>query len=302
MTAVAKRIADSKAFHDFIVYAILFAGLLVGIQTYEATSPVVREWMGIIDLLDEIILWIFVAEVVVKTLAEGSRPWRYFFDPWNVFDFTIVAVCFLPFDAEYAAVLRLLRLLRVLKLVRALPRLQVLVATLLKSIPSLMYVSILLLLLFYVYACAGVFIFGGNDPIHFGALPIAMLTLFRVVTGEDWTDVMYIAMNGCDGYSYPEGACTSSEPMPVFGAIYFVTFMLLGAMIFLNLFIGVILSGMEEASEEVAADNEQASALAASSEGEAAVASGAEGRLVELAGQLESIRSELEALTRKPEG
>ena len=129
-----------------------------------------------------------------------------------------------------------------------------------------------------------------------------MLTLFLVVTGEDWTDVMYIAMNGCDGYSYPEGACTSSEPMPVFGAIYFVTFMLLGAMIFLNLFIGVILSGMEEASEEVAADNEQASAPEGSSVGDAPVAAGSGDRLAELAGQLESIRSELEALTRKPEG
>ena len=296
MSAVAKRIADSKFFQDFIVYAILFAGLLVGIQTYEISSPTVRGWMGTIDVLDQIILWIFVVEVVIKMVAEGNRPWRYFLDAWNVFDFVIVAVCFLPFDAEYAAVLRLLRLLRVLKLVRALPRLQVLVATLLKSIPSLMYVSILLLLLFYVYACAGVFIFSANDPVHFGALPIAMLTLFRVVTGEDWTDVMYIAMNGCDGYSYPEGACTAPEAMPVFGAVYFVSFMLLGAMIFLNLFIGVILSGMEEASEEVAADN-----LAASGGG-AEIAATAAGdrtdRIAQISAQLESLSAELAQLTK----
>jgi voltage-gated sodium channel len=141
-----------------------------------------------------------------------------------------------------------------------------------------------------------VFIFGANDPVHFGALPIAMLTLFRVVTGEDWTDVMYIAMNGCDGYSYPEGACTASEAMPVFGAIYFVTFMLLGAMIFLNLFIGVILSGMEEASEEVAADN-LAAVQVDSVEPPEATTSAA--RLAEIAGRLESIRLELETLTQE---
>ena len=68
-----------------------------------------------------------MVEIGVKMGAEGARPWRYFLDPWNVFDFIIVAVCFLPFNREYAAVLPLLRLLRVLKLVRALPRLQVLV-------------------------------------------------------------------------------------------------------------------------------------------------------------------------------
>ena len=134
--------------------------------------------------MDQVILWIFVVEIVIKMGAEGKQPWRYFADPWNVFDFIIVAVCFLPINAEYAAVLRLLRLLRVLKLVRALPRLQILVGALLKSIPSMGYVSLLLLMLFYVYACAAVILFGENDPVHFRNLPLAMLSLFRVVTGK----------------------------------------------------------------------------------------------------------------------
>lgn len=264
MAAFFSSVAEAKAFQNFLIFIILAAGVLVGIQTYELSSPDVRAMMGTLDILDRIVLWIFVGEIVIKMGAQGSAPWRYFLDPWNIFDFLIVVVCFLPFNAEYAAVLRLLRLLRVLKLVRALPRLQILVGALLKSIPSMAYVSILLLLLFYVYACAAVFIFGDNDPVHFGHLPIAMLSLFRVVTGEDWTDVMYIAMEGCANYGYTDAMMTQhvggevwrcaehSVGMPVFGAIFFVSFMLLGAMVILNLFIGVIMNGMEEADLELA--------------------------------------------------
>ena len=184
--------------------------------------------------------------------AEGSKPWNYFRDPWNVFDFSIVAVCFMPFDAQYVAVLRLLRLLRVLKLVRTLPRLQILVSTLLKAIPSMGYVSLLLFMLFYVYAVSAVFLFKDNDPVHFDNLPLAMLSLFRVVTAEDWTDVMYIQMYGCDNYGYTgiEDLCTAPQAYPIFGALFFVSFMLIGAMVILNLFIGVIMNSMDESEKE----------------------------------------------------
>ena len=219
------------------------------------TSPyMVNRFSGIFFLSDVIILGIFILEIIIKIAAEGKKPWRYFFDPWNIFDFLIVAVCFLPIDAQFAAVLRLARLFRVLKLVRALPKLQILVSALLKSLPSMAYVGLLLGLLFYIYSVAGVFLFGDNDPVHFGNLWIAMLSLFRVVTGEDWTDVMYIQMYGCKEYPFPETltgyACTSPEAYPVFGALFFVSFMFLGSLIILNLFIGVIMSGMEEAQKE----------------------------------------------------
>ncbi len=253
MSEVCRQIADAKWFQYGITLTILLASVLVGVQTYELSSPDIRAAANTLNLIDQIILWIFVAEIVVKMGAHGSKPWRYFTDPWNVFDFTIVAVCFLPFNAEYAAVLRLLRLLRVLKLVRALPRLRILVTALLKSIPSMGYVAILLFMVFYVYACAAVFIFGANDPVHFGHLPLAMLSLFRVVTGEDWTDVMYIAMYGCDQYGYEGMAelCTQPAASPVLGAVFFCSFMMFGAMIVLNLFIGVIMNGMEQAEAEV---------------------------------------------------
>ena len=249
MTAFFRATAESPKFQNFITAVILLAGVIVGVQTYPS---VVASIGHILDFIDYTILGIFIVEIVVKMGAEGKRPWRYFLDPWNVFDFVIVAVCFMPVNAQYVAVLRLARLLRVLKLVRALPKLQILVGALLKSIPSMGYVALLLGLLFYVYSVAAVFLFGPNDPIHFENLPIAMLSLFRVVTGEDWTDVMYIAMFGCENYGYDgnEHLCTASQGYPVFGALFFVSFMLLGAMVILNLFIGVIMGGMDEAKAE----------------------------------------------------
>ena len=287
MTGVLRQVADAKWFHHAITFTILLAGVLVGVQTYELTSPAVRALEPTLEVLDQLILLIFVGEIVVKMGAEGSKPWRYFYDPWNIFDFTIVAVCFLPLNAEYAAVLRLLRLLRVLKLVRALPRLQILVTALLKSIPSMGYVAILLFLVFYVYACAAVFIFGANDPVHFGHLPLAMLSLFRVVTGEDWTDVMYIAMYGCDTYGYDGMAelCTQPQAMPVLGAFFFCSFMMFGAMIVLNLFIGVIMNGMDQAEAEVAREEAQ--------EAESTGGPTKDQRLEQLAQQLAAIQKEI---------
>lgn len=249
MVKLCKAIAESSKFQNFVTVVILLAGVLVGIETY----PAMREaFHAPLHILDQMILAIFVIEIVVKMVAEGRRPWRFFKDPWNCFDFFIVAGAFLPFMAQYATVLRLLRLLRVLKLVRALPKLQLLVGALLKSIPSMGYVSLLLMLLFYVYAVAAVFMWGENDPIHFGDLQIAFLSLFRAVTLEDWTDLMYIQMYGCANYGYDGNMalCTASSASPAGGAFFFVSFVLLGTMIVLNLFIGVIISGMDEAQLE----------------------------------------------------
>ncbi|MEM7084630.1 MAG: ion transporter [Bacteroidota bacterium] len=249
MVQLCKKIAEAKWFQNFITFAIIIAGILVGIATYSEFS---EKYHTILEIANKIILWVFVAEVIIKMVAEGKKPWRYFNDGWNVFDFIIVAAAFLPFGGSSVAVLRLLRLLRVLKLVKALPKLQLLVSALLKSIPSMGYVSILLLLLFYIYAVAAVFFFGDNDPIHFDNLQLSMLSLFRVVTLEDWTDVMYINMYGCENYGYDGNMnlCTNSSASPIGAAIFFVSFVLLGTMIILNLFIGVIMNGMDEARDE----------------------------------------------------
>jgi len=249
---VPERLADiaaSKWFQRTVTCAILLAGVLVGVET---DAELAARHAGLLHFLDRVVLSIFVAEIVVKMGAEGRRPWRFFGDAWNCFDFVIVAACLVPAGSSSVTVLRLLRLLRVLRLVRALPKLQLLVNALLKSIPSMGYVSLLLGLLFYIYAVAGVFLFGANDPVHFSSLGIAMLSLFRVVTLEDWTDVMYTQMQGCAEYGYdamPE-LCVASQASPAVASFFFVSFVLLGTMVVLNLFIGVIMMGMEEASRE----------------------------------------------------
>lgn len=250
MVAKCIAIRDDKRFQNLVIAIILLAGIVVGIET---DRGMVSQHGKLLHFVNDIILWIFVAEIAVKILAEGRRPFDFFKDPWNLFDFLIVAVCFLPFDAQYIAVLRLARILRVLKLVTAIPKLQILVGALLKSVPSMGYVSILLLLLFYMYAVVGSFLFSANDPVHFGGLWISMLTLFRVCTLEDWTDVMYIQMYGSDLYAHPNPHGLIAEQAaghPLLGAAYFVSFVMFGTMIILNLFIGIIMNGMDESRHE----------------------------------------------------
>jgi voltage-gated sodium channel len=249
MVTLCGRIARDVRFQRFITVVIILAGGLVGLETY----PVMEQRYGtLLHFLDKVVLWIFVVEISIKLVAEWPRPQRFFRDSWNVFDFVVVSAAFMPLAGQYATVLRLLRLLRVLRLVRALPRLQLLVGALLKSIPSMAYVSVLLLLLFYIYAVAAVFLWGGNDPVHFKDLQTSFLSLFRVATLEDWTDIMYINMFGCDSYGY-DGMmerCTAPAAAPVASALFFVSFVLLGTMVILNLFIGVIMNGMDEAQRE----------------------------------------------------
>lgn len=256
---VAKKIADSFLFQNFVIGVIVLAGILVGAQTYNGFYSRHAE---IINFLDGVILTIFTIEVIIKMMAEFPKPWRYFKDPWNVFDFLIVAVCFIPFEGESAAflpVLRLARILRVFKLVTALPKLQLIVGALLKSIPSMMYVVILLLLHFYIFAATAVFFFGKNDPWHFGDLQHSMLSLFRCVTLEDWTDLMYIQMYGSDYYGYNDemrswaaenGFEIVSSAWGMGAAVFFSIFVITGALVIMNLFIGVIMTGMDEMKAE----------------------------------------------------
>lgn len=249
MTARIAALVASCPFQRVVLGLIIAAAVIVGLET---DPRLMARHGGLIMALDWLVIGLFAIEAALKMLQHGRRWHRYFRDPWNVFDFTILAVCLLPVGGHYAAVLRLLRVLRALRLVSALPRLQLLVSALLKSVPSMGYVGLLLLLLFYIYGVLGVALFAGNDPVHFGNLQLSLLTLFRVVTLEDWTDVMYIQMFGSHVYAIDNPMTTAVAPQarPLLGAAYFVSFVLLGTMIMLNLFIGVIIGSMQEAQAE----------------------------------------------------
>jgi len=260
-SSACSSLSKSAFFNRFIIITILLAGVVVGAQTYKDFA---LENAPVLHFLDQIILAIFTVEALIKILAEGNRPLNYFKNPWNVFDFAIVAACllepFLQLGGAFLPVLRLLRILRVLRLITAIPKLQLLVTCLLKSLPSMFYVSILLFLLFYVYGAMAVFLFGENDPIHFRNLQTSILSLFRVVTLEDWTDVMYINMYGSDAYGYSVDDLTKWNPVcsqsPLGAAVFFVSFVLIGTMIVLNLVIGVIMNSMDESNEEISIKQE----------------------------------------------
>ena len=249
---VCHDVVESRLFQRFILGSILVAAATVGLETYPA---LVERHGGVLHAVDRIVVGIFVLEAILKMAAHGGRFWRYFKDPWNDFDFTIVVLCLIPAVGPYAAVIRLARVLRALRLVTAVPRLQIIVSSLMKAMPSMGYVGLLLLLLFYVYAVLGVFLFRANDPLHFEDLQTALITMFRVVTLEDWTDVLYIAIHGSDAYVGYEamnhtGLVAVSKAQPVKAVLFFVSFVLLGTVVILNLVIGVIISSMEEAQHE----------------------------------------------------
>lgn len=232
MVAGVRRLVGSRPFQAGVIAVIVLAGVLAGVET----SPALVAAHGpLLHALDRLVLGVFVFEIALKLVAAVPRPWRYFADPWNGFDCAIVVLCLLPAAGPFAAVLRLARVFRLLRLVPALPRLQLLVGALLKSLTSMGYVGLLLGLMFYIYAVAGVHLFGRSDA-DFGSLPAALFTLFRVVTLDNWGDFFVRALE-------------HASPLAV--ALYFVSFIVLGTMIVLNLFIGVIMNSMAEMQAEL---------------------------------------------------
>lgn len=241
MNSFFKRIVESSHFNNISLLAILATAVVVGLET----SPGIKNQYGLLLRGLEISLLIFfIAESAFRFLATGPKYSEFFKDGWNVFDLAIIVVCLLPINGHFAAVVRLARILRVLRVVRIFPRLRVIVGALLKGVSSMAYIAMLLSLLFYIYAVLGVFMFGAGDPQHFGSIPTSFLTLFQIVTLEGWVEVMRNQMS----------AGTNSMAAP----LYFVSFIVIGTMIVLNLFIGTIVSSMSEAQEENAAESSPA--------------------------------------------
>jgi voltage-gated sodium channel len=130
---------------------------------------------------------------------------------WNNFDFWLMCVCWVPPSllGGDAAFLRIIRLMRLFKIVRKIKQLQVIVTGLVKGLKSVKYIMLLMCLVFYLYAVLGVSTFRKNDPFHFGGVGMAMLTLFRIATLDNWTMVWYLTNYGCDSqYDMLQGVST----------------------------------------------------------------------------------------------
>lgn len=230
MQALSQRIVDSAVFQNFIIALILLNGVIIGLET---SATISASWGGLFTLANQVILGVFVLEALLKLAAQWPKPLRYFRDGWNVFDFSIVVFSLIPATGQFAMVARLMRLLRVVRLISTIPELRLIVATLIRSLPSMGHVVLLMSIIFYIYGVAGFHLFNEHDPTHWGTLGLSLLTLFRVVTLEDWTDVMYIAM----------------EWHP-FAWMFFVSFVIVGTFVVVNLFIAVVLNNLEEAKQE----------------------------------------------------
>ncbi len=230
MQKFAQSIVKKRAFEYFIIGLILFNAVILGLET---SSNFMENYNGWLHIANRIILGVFILEAALKIIAVAPRFKLYFGNGWNLFDFSIVVLSLLPSTGEYAMIARLARLLRVARLMSTIPELRLIISTLIRSIPSMGHVMLLMSIIFYIYAVAGYHLFHEHDPTHWRNLGVSLLTLFRVVTLEDWTDVMYTAIE-----------------MHYLSWIYFVSFVVLGTFVVINLFIAVVLNNLDEAKQE----------------------------------------------------
>ena len=228
--ARAKRIVDSPRFEPFMIGLILVNAVLIGLET---SREFVANYNGWLHVGNDIILGFFIVEAVLKITAIAPRWKLYFGDGWNLFDLAVIVLSLIPATGEFALVARLVRILRVLRLISAVPQLRLIVATLVRSIPSMGHVILLMSIVFYIYGVTGYHLFGEVDEEHWGSLGAALLTLFQMTTLEGWVEVMEAAM----------------EATP-YAWIYFVSFVMIGTFVVLNLFIAVVINNLEQSKIE----------------------------------------------------
>lgn len=229
------RLRNNKIFELFVVSIIILSALLIGAKTYNIPDGV----MQLVKWLDLAITIIFLIEISIRFIAEENKK-RFFHNAWNVFDTLIVIISLIPIqDSEMALIGRLVRIFRVLRMVSIIPELRMLLNSLLRAMPQLGYVLLLMFIIFYIYAAVGATFFAEINPTLWGDISISLLTLFRVMTFEDWTDVMYETMD-----VYP------------LSWIFYLTFIFLTAFAFLNMVIGIVVNVLEDehAKERAAQD------------------------------------------------
>jgi voltage-gated sodium channel len=224
-----QRLVDSPAFTGAVVAVILANALVLGLQTYPGLD---RRYGDMLDLLNAIFLAFFVVEILLRVASYLPRPWRFFLDGWNLFDFVAVGLAFAPGLRENATVLRLARLARIVRVIHLLPDVRTLITAVVRSLPPLGSMAIMTTLIIFIYGMIGWQLFGDEQPQHWGTIGHAMLTLFVMLTLENFPQYMERGME--------------IEP---WSWIFFVSFILIAAFVVLNVFIGIVLNSMEEARE-----------------------------------------------------
>ncbi|WP_404446264.1 ion transporter [Sutcliffiella horikoshii] len=225
-----QHIVQHRYFMNTVMFVILLNAILIGVETY----PDLRaEYAGLIQGFEVFFLWFFTIEIILRMLAE-KKIHHFFRSRWNVFDFVIVAGVLFFSGTYFISAIRILRVLRVLRAITVVPSLNRLVTAFLKTIPSLGTIMMLLSLVFYIYAVLGVLLYGDISPEYFGSLHLALVTLFQVITLESWASGVFRPIFAESPLSW----------------VYFVSFILVGTFIVLNLIVGEILNNIQEAKEE----------------------------------------------------
>lgn len=257
----ARNVINSTWFNMTILGLIVLNGLLIGVQTYSH----VPSYIQIVQLS---ILFIFFIEVMLRW--HGRRSTReYFADRWNWFDVFILVIGIIPevagilftsMDDQQNSVFATLRVLRIVQLtrsIRAIEELRVLIGVLLRSIKSLSYIAVLFLLIMYIYAIMGVTLFKNKEysqsehlqltlsnPDPYGSLGEAFFTLFRILTGEDWTDLRYNLLNN-EYTTKADGMNTVPTASNWVVTAYHVSWMVIAAYLLVNLVVGAIVNNFQ---------------------------------------------------------
>jgi voltage-gated sodium channel len=223
------RLKANRIFEFTVVSVIIFAALLAGARTYDIDPSVQR----LISVLDIAVTVFFVIELTLRFLTEQNKR-TFLKNGWNVFDTVIVLISLIPVgNSEMVIVGRLLRIFRVLRMISIIPELRILLSSLVRALPQLGYIVLLMFIIFYIYAAIGSTLFHQINPQLWGDISVSLLTLFRVMTFEDWTDVMYETMK-----VYP------------LSWTYYLSFIFLTAFAFLNMVIGIVVNVIEQESQK----------------------------------------------------
>lgn len=273
MQRTCARIVAS-AWFDFLIFGVIIANAVVlGLDTYDSIR---RDAGGLLHTLNDVFLGVFVVELAIRIGAYGRRPQDFFKSGWNVFDFVVIGAAFLPGLRENSTLLRLVRLARVLRVIRLLPELRLLITAVGRSLPGLASLTVMAVILLYVYGIVGWLVFGDALPDEYGNIGDAMLTLFLLLSLENLPSVVERGMEVSD-WAVP----------------YYVSFVLIAAFLVLNILIGVVINSLDEA-RELEWERMQSERREAAADGLDEV----DDRRVVLLGHLHELRRAVEALER----
>ena len=223
------RIVYSSQFELVIAFLILVNAVSLALLTMPEIDPEVRNTLG---ELDRFALYIYLVELIMRLVSYGKRPWEFFRQGWNVFDFTIVVLSFGIFTGE-TIILRLLRIFRLIRIFRFLPEVRVLTSSVVKSLPPLMSVGVLIFLALFIYGMAGVYLFGEQLPDSWGNITLALTSLFILLTLENFPNYL------------EEAVAISPWALP-----FYLSYIFIVVFTVLNVLIGIVLNAMDEAREE----------------------------------------------------